>query len=100
MVVGKLGKALLDCEEKWMQYCKENDIENPYWRRAHYCHNIIMRVKSDFENPKDSEIEEYNKRKHIFMAKELYNLVDFKLYILWLFNNREIMENVLNEKDL
>lgn len=62
MVLGTIGAAVLECEEKWVYYCRAHGIINPYRIKRKYNYEMFHKMKIDVELPSDEVLEEYDKR--------------------------------------
>lgn len=92
MVLGTIGAAVLECEEKWVHYCRAHGIINPYTIKRKYCYEVFHKMEIDVEMPSDEALEEYDKRHQSFMMKEMYNLLGWDDYVYWLKNTTRPQE--------
>ena len=53
MVVGTIGAAVLNCEEKWAYYCRAHGIINPYTIKRKYYYEVFHKMEIDVEMPSD-----------------------------------------------
>lgn len=97
MVVGTIGAAVLECEEKWAYYCRAHGIINPYTIKRKYWHEVFYKMEIDVEMPSDEALEEYDKKHQSFMMKEIYNLLSWDDYVYWLKNTTRPQEVGYND---